>query len=134
MRRELGLLSLVLWGPGEESLAAAVIAASSGAAELSPPTTIGDLVGLAREARLMISGDTGPLHIAGAVGTPIVALFGPTYAERNGPWSPDDVTISQVQQCVCHYERQCRRANRCIDDIAVDDVMAAIRRRMGVHG
>ena len=134
IRHELGLASVVLWGPGEESLAAGVIAASSGAAELSPPTTISDLVGLARSARLMISGDTGPLHIAGAVGTPIVALFGPTYPERNGPWLPQDVTISQVQQCICRYERRCRRANRCIDDITVDEVLAAIRRRMGVHG
>ena len=35
---------------------------------------------------LMVSGDTGPLHIAAAVGTPVVALFGPTHPERNGPW------------------------------------------------
>jgi ADP-heptose:LPS heptosyltransferase len=82
----------------------------------------------------MISGDTGPLHIAAAVGTPIVALFGPTYPERNGPWADKDVTISQVGQCVCLYERQCRRANRCIDDIAVSDVVAAIRRRVGAGG
>ena len=44
----------------------------------------------------MVSGDTGPLHIAGAVGTPIVALFGPTFAERNGPWSRADIAISRV--------------------------------------
>jgi ADP-heptose:LPS heptosyltransferase len=53
----------------------------------------------------MISGDTGPVHIAGAVGTPIVALFGPTRTERNGPWSPDDISLSRFDQCVCHYER-----------------------------
>ncbi len=82
-----GLRSLVLWGPGEETLARAVVEESRGAAELSPPTTITDLFGIARSARLMVSGDTGPLHIAAAVGTPIVALFGPTISERNGPWS-----------------------------------------------
>jgi heptosyltransferase-1 len=133
MRRDLGLSSLILWGPGEDRLAADVVAASEGAAEAGPPTSIIDLVGLARSARLMVSGDTGPLHIAGAVGTPIVALFGPTYPERNGPWSVDDVTISQARQCVCHYERQCRRTNRCIDDIAVGEVIAAIHRRLAVH-
>jgi lipopolysaccharide heptosyltransferase I len=134
VKRELGLASVVLWGPGEEGLAAEVVAASAGAAEVAPKTTISDIVGLARAARLMLSGDTGPLHIAGAVGTPIVALFGPTQPERNGPWFEEDVTLSQVQECVCLYERQCTRASRCIDDIAVDDVVAAIRRRMAAHG
>ena len=59
---------------------------------LSPPTTIADLVALARGAALMVSGDTGPTHIAAAVGTPLVGIFGPTRPARNGPWSPRDVT------------------------------------------
>ncbi len=115
-------------------MAAQVVAASSGAAEVAPPTTIIDVVGMARSARLMVSGDTGPLHLAAAVGTPIVALFGPTYPERNGPWAEEDVTVSRVRQCICHYERQCKRSDRCIDDIGIDDVVGAIGRRMSVHG
>ena len=47
--------------------------------------TIADLVALARGAALMVSGDTGPTHIAAAVGTPIVGIYGPTRPERNGP-------------------------------------------------
>jgi len=133
LRRERGLPSIVLWGPGEEALAREVVATSSGGAELSPPTTVVDLVGLARAAALMVSGDTGPLHIAGAVATPIVALFGPTYPERNGPWSPQDIVISRAAQCACLYERQCRRADKCIDDIGVEDVRDAIRRRLSTH-
>ena len=82
----------------------------------------------------MISGDTGPLHIAGAVGTPIVALFGPTLPERNGPWAPRDVSLSRVSTCSCLYERRCRRAVPCIDDIASDEVVQAVRRRLSVHG
>jgi lipopolysaccharide heptosyltransferase I len=130
---QFGMRSIVLWGPGEQPLAQAVAAAASGAADVSPPTGIPDLVGLARGAQLMISGDTGPLHIAGAVGTPIVALFGPTYAERNGPWGLFDITVSRTEQCICHYQRQCRRATPCIEDIQVDDVLGAVRRRMGLH-
>jgi lipopolysaccharide heptosyltransferase I len=133
IRRDTGLSSVVLWGPGEEHVAADVVAASAGAAELLPPTTISDVVGVARSARLMVSGDTGPLHIAAAVGTPIVALFGPTFAERNGPWAEEDISLSQASQCICHYERQCRRDHRCIDDIGVDDVVNAVRRRMATH-
>jgi lipopolysaccharide heptosyltransferase I len=128
--RDFGMRSLVLWGPGEQEIAHRVAEASLGAAEVSPPTTITDLVGIARGARLMISGDTGPLHIAGAVGTPIVALFGPTRAERNGPWGLHDVAISRVDRCSCVYERRCRKAERCIDDISVVEVMAAVGRRL----
>ena len=134
IRREHGLRSVVLWGPGEASLAAAVAAASGGAAEPAPETTIPDIVAISHNARLMLSGDTGPLHIAGAVGTPLVALFGPTYAERNGPWSPGDVVLSRVATCVCLYERRCRRDSPCIDDIAVDEVVQAVRQRLSAHG
>jgi heptosyltransferase-1 len=132
MHRERGLRSLVLWGPGEETLASVVVASSGGAAEKAPRTTIADMVGIARQATLMVSGDTGPLHIAGAAGTPLVALFGPTLPERNGPWSPRDIVVSRVAQCECYYERQCRRRNSppCLDDISVDEVMDAVRRRL----
>jgi lipopolysaccharide heptosyltransferase I len=74
---------VVLWGPGEEQDARAIAGA---AAILAPPTTLRDLVALARRARLLIAGDTGPLHIAAAVGTPCVGLYGPTSGVRNGPY------------------------------------------------
>jgi heptosyltransferase I len=134
IQRDFGLRALVLWGPGEQALASSVAEASDGAAEIAPPTTIPDIIGIARHARLMISGDTGPLHIAGAMGTPIVALFGPTQPERNGPWSPADISISRLSQCACIYERRCRKATPCIDDISTEDVIAAAHGRLKSHG
>jgi lipopolysaccharide heptosyltransferase I len=125
-----GVRSVVLWGPGEERLAGDVAASSGGAAVVAPPTTIADLVRLARAARLVISGDTGPLHLAAAVGAPIVALFGPTDPGRNGPWDPADITLSRYDACVCHYQRRCRRQTDCLADISVEDVVAAIDRRL----
>jgi lipopolysaccharide heptosyltransferase I len=126
-----GIRSFVLWGPGEEALARSVVDASEGFAELAPPTTITDLFAMARRAALMVSGDTGPLQIAAAVATPIVALFGPTFAERNGPWVPSEVIISRADRCACHYERRCRRTERCIDDIPIDEVVAGVDHRLG---
>ena len=82
LREVRGLTSVVLWGPGEQALAQAVVAASNGAARCAPPTEVRDLVALSRQAALVVSGDTGPLHIAAAVGTPAVALFGPTNARE----------------------------------------------------
>ena len=134
VQRDFGWRSLVLWGPGEQEIAHAVVAAADGAAELSPPTTITDLVGIARHARMIVSGDTGPVHIAGAVDTPIVALFGPTRPERNGPWGLYDVAISRVDRCSCVYERRCKVKERCIDGISVAEVMSAVHRRASVRG
>ena len=108
----------VLWGPAKQPLAQAVVDASAGAARLAPPTTIADLLELSREASLMVSGDTGPLHIAGAAGTPIVAIFGPTDPARNGPWSPDDLVVSRHATCGCHYQRQCRQSSWCLESSA----------------
>ena len=130
MSQRFGLRSLVLWGPGEEALAQGVVDAANGAAEAAPPTSITDLFGLARRARVMISGDTGPLHIGGAVGTPLVALFGPTYADRNGPWSAGDVVIARTNACSCLYRRRCRRNVACIDEIELPEVIEAVERRL----
>ena len=125
-----GVASVVLWGPGEQSLAEEVVAASGGAAMLSPPTSIADVVALARAAALMVSGDTGPTHVAAAVGTPIVGLYGPTHPSRNGPWSSHDVTVSRDAICQCHHLRRCRLERMCLLDIEVDEVLSAVERRL----
>jgi heptosyltransferase I len=130
IRERFGWPSLVLWGPREQPQAAAVVDASNGAAVLAPPTSIVDLFGIAKAARIAISGDTGPLHIAGAVGTPLVALFGPTYAERNGPWSAGDVVVKRTDRCECLYQRQCHRSAQCIDEIGLDEVRQAVEQRL----
>jgi heptosyltransferase-1 len=130
LRDTRGLASVVSWGPGEEALAARVVSSSRGAAIAAPPTGIGDLLAIARDAVVAVSGDTGPLHLAAAVGTPVVAVFGPTDPGRNGPWSADDVSLSRFAECVCHYERRCRRERACIEDITVEDILGAIDRRL----
>jgi lipopolysaccharide heptosyltransferase I len=134
IRDRFGLRSLVLWGPGERPMAEEVAAASQTAADISPPTTLTDVFAVLKGARLLVSGDTGPLHIACALGTPAVALFGPTWPERNGPWSPADVTVSRAEACICHHERRCRRERPCIDEIAVGEVFEAVERRMVSRG
>ena len=128
-----GLRSVVLWGPGEETLARAIVDASGSSATLAPPTTLTDMVAIAREAALMVSGDTGPTHVAAALGTPVVALFGPTDPQRNGPWDDADETISRYAECSCHYQRECRRGDErwCLAAIDEAEVRTAIDRRLG---
>jgi ADP-heptose:LPS heptosyltransferase len=133
LRQRHGLMSVVIWGPGEEKLAASVVAESGGAALLSPRTSIADIVALARGASIMVSGDTGPTHIGAAVGTPIVGIYGPTRPERNGPWLPQDETVSRAAVCRCHHLRQCTQARMCLLDIEVAEVLAAVERRLAVE-
>ncbi len=130
LRDRLGLPSLVTWGPSERELADAVARASSGAATSAPATSVSDLAVLMRDAALVVSGDTGPLHIAAAMGTPVVGLYGPTWPERNGPWDPRDVVISRAAVCVCHHKRQCLRGAPCINEITLEEVVAASEQRL----
>jgi lipopolysaccharide heptosyltransferase I len=126
-----GLVPFVLWGPGEEGTARVVVEGSNGLARVAPRTTLTDLVEICREAALMVSGDTGPLHIATAVGTPVVSIFGPTDPVRNGSWLPDDISVSRFESCGCHYDRRCRQEQWCLTTIPVTEVTAAVQRRLG---
>jgi len=75
----------VVWGPGEESTAGAIVA-HGGPAALAPPTDLDALLALLRRASVVVAADTGPLHLAAALGVPCVGLYGPTAAARNGPY------------------------------------------------
>jgi heptosyltransferase I len=133
LRDRHGLMSVVIWGPGEEALARAVVDTSRGGAVLSPQTSVSDLVALARGAAVMVSGDTGPTHVAAALGTPIVGIYGPTRPSRNGPMSPADVTVSRDAICQCHHLRLCRLERNCLLEIGAAEVLAAVERRLGVE-
>ena len=131
IRDECRMTPVVLWGPGEEPLASGIVTVSAGAAVQAPATSVTDLVALSRAAAIVVSGDTGPLHIAAAVGTPVVALFGPTDPARNGPFSAADITVSRYEACRCHYDRRCHESAWCLAEVSVAEVCAAVKRRAG---
>lgn len=89
---ENGLKSLINCGPGEEGLARAVETASGGAARTFTGS-LTQLIALTRRARLFIGGDTGPMHLAAALGVPVVGIFGPTDPARNGPFGTRSVVL-----------------------------------------
>ena len=103
-------------------------------ARRAPQTAIADIVALVGRARLVVSGDTGPLHLAAAVGAPIVGIYGPTDPARNGPVSPDDVCVSRHDVCECSHLRRCRAARWCLETVTVDEVMRAVDRRLARVG
>ncbi len=88
-----GALPLVVFGPGEETLARSIVSASGGRAALSPPTSLRALASLMRRAALFVGADTGPMHLAWSVGCPVLALFGPTDPRLNAPLGPGHVVL-----------------------------------------
>jgi len=79
---------LLLWGPDEVHMARQIRDGLQARAILAPPTDLHELAALLRRSALMVANDTGPLHLAAALGTASVGLFGPTSAARNGPYGP----------------------------------------------
>lgn len=91
-----GLPTMVLWaGDAERRAAERVVAGSGGFALLAPPTTLRELASLARRATIFLGSDTGPLHLAVALGTPCIGLYGPWPAERHGPYGPRHIAIQK---------------------------------------
>ncbi len=130
LRQRHGVRSLVVWGGGDERAAAEqIVADAGGAAILAPATTLQDLGEVCRQARLFISSDTGPLHLAAAVGTPCVGLFGPVPANRNGPYGPRHVTVEPPADLRPAWEdrKTDRESMRGIDVAAV---VAAAERQL----
>lgn len=125
-----GLGSIVLWGPGERALADAVAAAAGGAARIAPPTSVGDLLVLLARAAVVVAGDTGPLHLAAALGTPVVGIYGPTDPRRNGPWGPRDRAVSRRAACACFHMRRCRAPQWCLGDVTVEEVVEEVGVRL----
>jgi ADP-heptose:LPS heptosyltransferase len=127
-----GIRSVVTHGPGEDDLAQSVVIQSrSGSAEMLD-STLKQFFALARRARVFIGGDTGPMHLAAAAGTPIVSIFGPTSSRRNGPFAANDVVIERFDlncRTDC-YRRSCSHTS-CMK-IPVETVWQGVVERLQV--
>ena len=124
-----GLRSIVTFGPDEEALAQNVVDGARSGKARAIPSAIKQYVALARRATLFVGGDTGPLHLAAATGTPIVGLYGPTSPERNGPFDPRDITVGRDLWCRADcYRRSCWHWE-CMD-IPLSDVKRAVLKRL----
>ena len=101
---ETGGSIIIGWGPGEETIAADLLAAMKRPGVLAPPTRLLDLAEILRQCDLFVGSDTGPMHLAAAAGVPIIALYGPTDPEVNAPYT-EAAHLSFVGDVTC---RPCR--------------------------
>jgi heptosyltransferase I len=116
---------VVIHGPGEKSIAEEVCRAAAPARPEILNTTIEELMGLLAHAKCLLAADSGPLHLAGALGAPVVGLYGPTDPARNGPFVPGATVISQARPEEISYKRRATFSPAMLR-ISVDQVLAAV--------
>jgi heptosyltransferase-1 len=127
-----GLRAIVIHGPGEESLADEVCRAANPAVPMAMRTTIEELMGLLAHARCVVAADSGPLHLAAALGAPVVGLYGPTDPARNGPFVSGAVIVSQARPEEISYKRRTTFSPAMLR-ISVDQVLEAANSCMKAH-
>ena len=121
---------VMIGGPDERTDVAAVSAMmKTPAIDLAGATTVGLLPALLSKASLLMTNDSGPMHIAAAVGTPVVALFGPTSAVRTGPYGVGHTVLKGKVSCSPCFSRTCHNTQplECLRTVSPEQIMAAAR-------
>jgi ADP-heptose:LPS heptosyltransferase len=128
VRERHGLSAVIVGGAGAEQRFAAEIErlAGAGVVNLAGQTTLRDLVGVLGRARAAFGPDSGPMHLAAAVGTPVVSLWGATSPERSAPHGSEDLAV--VGSVACHpcYLRRCPIDRICMRQIRIEAVVGAL--------
>jgi lipopolysaccharide heptosyltransferase I len=93
--------------------------------DLSGQTHLMELAALLKMSRLLITNDSGPMHLAAAVGTPVVALFGPTDPRKIGPYGRGHAVLQHTEQCPA-CQTGAKRPHRCLEAISVEEVLEAV--------
>jgi heptosyltransferase I len=132
LESELPAKFLVTGSPEEEPLLHEILEGAGSERASLFRSTLTQFIALARRGALFVGGDTGPLHLAAAVGTPIVAIYGPTDPSRNGPFSSADITLTNSGP-IDHTRRT--RNPAYLPGVSVESVVRAIHQRWArAHG
>jgi lipopolysaccharide heptosyltransferase I len=129
-----GLPTAVIWGgPEQREWAERIAAGSAGHARVAPAMTLMQLAALARRSRLFLSCDTGPLHLAAAVGTPCVGLYGPWPAEKHGPYGSQHIAVQKMRLEGSTWQRR-HASTKYMEAIDIDTVCEACGRILSRQG
>ncbi|HKZ16543.1 MAG TPA: lipopolysaccharide heptosyltransferase I [Geobacteraceae bacterium] len=122
---------LLSWGNDDERSAAAAIAAAIGpGARVIDRYSLKGFAALLKKVDLVIGGDTGPVHIAAAVGTPTVSLYRASDGRRSGPRGPGHVTVQSPFDCAPCFRTDCDRDEDCRRSITAASVMQAVQKAL----
>jgi len=124
--------SLLIFGKKEEGEMAREILKYLGndGIDLTGKTDLLQLAALLEQCRLLVTNDTGTMHMAAAVKTPVVAIFGSTDSITTGPWGDDHIVVKKEVSCSPCLKRVCPTDHRCMELITVDEVEEAVNRKL----
>ncbi len=126
--RKKGFQVIITGSPGDQDLAAEIVAqAGATLINLAGRTSLAELAALLKQARLAVTTDTGPMHLAAALGTPVVALFGPTAPWRTGPMGLGHEVVRLALPCSPCFRRQCPEP-RCLTELPVSSAQEAVEK------
>ena len=132
---EFGARIILTGGPGETVIGRDIAAAMDIAPlNLIGRTSVRQMMAVLSLSRLVVTNDSGPMHVAAAFGVPIVAVFGPTDHTTTSPLAENCRIIRKEVDCAPCLLRQCPTDHRCMEAIGVDDVMAGARELLQVAG
>ncbi|MBN2331871.1 MAG: lipopolysaccharide heptosyltransferase I [Deltaproteobacteria bacterium] len=117
---------LLTWGNEEELAAVQEIAAGCRHAVIWPRGSLGEFIALLERADLVVGGDTGPIHLAAALGTATVSYFRATDSRRNGPRGPEHICLQAAKTCSPCLQRTCPQDNECRHSILPAAMLQAI--------
>ncbi len=117
-------VAVVFTGTEEEALRRIQTRMRTSCLNLAGKTSLRELAVLYRQAACVITTDSGPMHLAAAVGTPVVALFGPTDPRRTGPYGKDHVVVRKDLACRPCFLKKCTK-KECMNLISVEEVLQA---------
>jgi len=133
LARETGHRVAVLGGLAERPLGEEIAAAmTTGPRVLCGETTLPDLVGVLSRLRLLVTNDSGPMHLASALGVPLVAVFGPTDWRETAPTTARHRIARSEVECAPCLLRECPIDHRCMKRVTVDQVLGAARDVLGM--
>ena len=124
-----GLRIIINCGPGEADLAEIVVANATSALPIIVQYGVPEMMALLRGAELVVAADSGPLHLANALGTRVVGLYGPTSPERNGPYGGRDIVVRNLDDADTTYKRGSSYSEEMYS-ITVEQVMEAVNQRL----
>lgn len=121
------IIPVIIGGPSDNRLAQEIIANTKiHPIDLTGKTSLKQLAYIIKKSRTFVGGDTGPLHLAVAVGARVVTMFGPTDPKRNGPYGENHAVLLAAVLCQGCWQRNCPKNIDCLSEISVDAVYTAI--------
>ncbi|MFH1022320.1 MAG: lipopolysaccharide heptosyltransferase II [Planctomycetota bacterium] len=117
---------VIVAGPAEKAPAAALAGAIGARVSPVADAKLPALAGLLAELDVLVANDTGPMHLAAAVGTPVVAIFGPTDPVRTAPVGDRHRILAKPPECAPCFHNECPENHRCMTGISMEEALAAV--------